>query len=410
MKYAIRRDIRALLVAVVCVVALGGCAKREIIPDSDLERITREMFLANAYANAQKLNTDSLDIYTPILERYGYTSQDFFNTLANFSKRKSARLGDIIEKSIASLEGLSDGYARKIRDLKFVDSLAKAQCSRQVLWRGKISVRRMKDTTRLHITIPVREEGEYVVSYNYKVDTLDKNLRLQSNHAVYNAEGERTFLNRSSLTRDERKHHTITIKPAKGDVEYRLTLADYAHREDEPHITFDSLSIVYLPPSHEALAHMDSVLRFRPMLFFNDSIRAYGYLDARIPRLPHDTVWIRIDSLDIAQMESLRKGADSLDKVGAKLDKEATKLLARSEKLRTAAAKKWFRNDSLRQVAHLRNVADADSLSQRADSLTTERNALAEVALAKRGVADSIELVLWGEVTKKPENDKKTTK
>lgn len=401
MKHAIRD---------ICLVILGallmvGCSKTTIIPDSDLERITREMFLVNAYANAQKVRTDSLDIYTPILERYGYTQDDFFNTLANFSKRKSARIGDVIEATISSLENLSEGYTKKLRNLAYIDSLAKAGCSREVMFVEKIKARKLKDTTRLQLVIPVREEGEYVVSFNYFIDSLDKNLRLQTDHSIYDKDSVRTYYNRTNLVREAQKHFTTTIKPRRGDVEYHLTLADYSHREDAPHITFDSVRVVYLPPRDEALAHMDSVMRFRPLLLFNDSIRVRGHLDARAPRVPHDTILLRIDSLDLAQMRSLRDGADSLSKESEKLVKEAEKLTERGEKLRTAAAKKWYRNDSLRNVAHLRNVAQADSLALVADSLKTHSGTLLEEVLAKQTSADSIEIVLWGEVVSNPKTE-----
>lgn len=382
-----------MIVALFCLGG-AGCSRKTIIPDSDLERITREMFLVNAYANAEKMKTDSLDIYTPILERYGYTQDDFFNTLANFQKRKSARLGDVIEASIASLERLAEGYEQKLRNLRYVDSLAKAQCAQEVLWVEHIAVKRLKDTTKLQLTLPIHDSGEYVVSYHYYIDSLDKNQRLQSNHAIYNKEGIRTYLNRNNLTREDSLHYTTTLKPKAGAVEYRLTLADYTRREDDPHIIFDSVRVVYLPPSEVALAKMDSTLRFRPMLYFNDSIRVRGYLDAVPPRLPHDTVWLRIDSVDMAHAASLRACADSLDGEGAELRKEVERLLQKSDKLRTAAAKKWYRNDSLRQVAHLRNVAEADSLVLVGDSLTLRAEWLDGEAEGRRLVADSIDLVL----------------
>ncbi len=390
MKHALNR---VLLVALGAL-AIVGCSRSTIIPDGDLERIAREMFLVNAYAKSKHIDTDSLDVYTPILERYGYTQQDFFNTLANFQKRKSARLGDVIESTIASLESLADGYQQRLRDLRYVDSLAKAQCSREVLFVDHIAVRKFKDTTKLQLTLPILDEGEYVVSYNYYVDTLDKNLRLQSFHEIYSQDSVRTFINRNTLMRADSSFYKTTIHPKKGAVEYRLTLADYAHREDEPHITFDSVRVVYLPPSEVALAKMDSAMRFRPMLYFNDSIRVRGYLEAVSPRLPHDTVWLHIDSLDMAHAATLREGADSLDNEGAKLRKEIEKLLQRGERLRTAASKKWYRNDSLRQVAHLRNVAQADSLVLVGDSLMLRVEWLDGEADQKRAVADSIDLVL----------------
>lgn len=394
MKNGINRII-GLLVGVVCIV---GCSRNTIIPDSDLERIAREMFLVNAYANNQRLATDSLDIYTPILERYGYTQEDFFNTLANFQKRKSARLGDVIESTITSLERLAAGYEQKLRDLKFVDSLAKAQCSKEVFWKERVVARKWSDTTKLKLTIPVHDSGEYIVTYHYYIDSLDKNQRLQSSHEVYDGKGVRLHLNRNTLTREDSLSYKTIIRPKAGAVEYRLTLADYTRREDAPHIVFDSIRVVYMPPSEVALAKMDSTLRFRPQLLFNDSIRVRGYLDAKSPRLAHDTIWLRVDSLDMACAKTLRESADSLAQQGEKIAKRVDKLLARSEELRTLASRKWYRNDSLRMVAHKRYSAQADSLVGLSDSLRLTIDSLQVEAADNRAVADSIDTVLWGDI------------
>ncbi|MBO5661334.1 MAG: DUF4296 domain-containing protein [Tidjanibacter sp.] len=392
MKHAFRHILLLLCGALLAV----GCSKKTIIPDDDLERITREMFLANAYAATEKVATDSLDIYTPILVRYGYSQDDFFNTLANFQKRKSARYSDIVEAAIKNLEGLSSGYERKLRELRYVDSLAKSMLRKEVLFVERVKVTRFKDTTRLKLTIPVRDEGEYIVSYNYLIDSLDKNLRLQSNHAVYDAQGERNYIMRNNLTRYVRKSYTTTIFPKKGSTTYVLSLADYAKREDEPYIIFDSIRVVYLPPVDEALAHMDSLMRFRPGIMDNDTIRARGYLDAKPPRLPHDTVWVAIDSLDLAEATLLKGRADSLTGRADEVAKEVKKLLAKSEKLHTAAAKKWYRNDSLRAVAHAKNLAEAEKLTRKADSLTLVGDTLRQRAevLTLRG--DSLETVVLG--------------
>lgn len=398
MKYAIRNITLLLLAALMTV----GCSKTKVIPDSDLERIVREMFLVNSYATDQRVKTDSLDIYTPILERYGYTQDDLFNTFANFQKRKSARLSDVIEASIASLEGLSSGYERKVRNLRYIDSLAKAACMEEVLFVEQLSAKRMKDTARLKLSIPIRDEGEYVVSYTYYVDSLDQNHRLQSNHAVYDDKGVRNHLMRNNLTREKRTLYTTTITPKEGSERYELTLADYTRREEEPHITFDSLRIVYYPPVEEALARMDSTLRFRPLLLFNDTIRARGYLDAITPYLPHDTVWVALDSLELAWAEALRVEADSLKGVAEENNKEVEKLLKRGERLEGAAEKKWYRNDSLRRVAHAKNMVKVDSLRARADSILNSTTQLLEEADRVQTKADSIDVVILG-VPRTPE-------
>ena len=304
------------LVATVALVAVG-CSKSKIIPDRELENITREMFLVNAYAKAQKVDTDSLDIYTPILNKYGYTQEDFFNTLANFQKRKSARLSDVIENTIASLESMADGYEQKLRNLNYIDSLAKSMCTREVLSVDKIRVRRLKDTTRLFLSLPIRDVGEYVIAYNYHIDTLDKNTHLQSTQWTITADSVRNHYLRTSLVHGERRTYKTTLTPKAGATEYHIQFADYAKREEKPYITIDSVRITYIPPTEEALAHMDSVMRFRPQVELCDSIEVYGSLDAVVPMLSRDS----LEAMD----KRAKEAAEAKKKAEAKSKKKNNK-------------------------------------------------------------------------------------
>ena len=88
------------------VLALCGaaCAHHTIIPDEKLALIFHDAFLANAYVGGRSLAKDSLNLYEPIFAHYGYTTEDVHYTIGNFSKRKSARLGDVVERAIALLE------------------------------------------------------------------------------------------------------------------------------------------------------------------------------------------------------------------------------------------------------------------------------------------------------------------
>ena len=312
MKHVFRNILFVVAVALVA----GGCSRSEVIPDRELEKITREMFLVNAYAQAQSIKTDSLDIYTPILEKYGYTQDDFFNTLANFQKRKSARLSDVIESTISSLESMANGYEQKLRNLNYIDSLAKAMCTKEVMSVDKIKVRRLRDTAKLVLSLPIRDVGEYVISYNYHIDTLDKNTHLQSTQWTLTADSVRNHYLRTSLTHGERKRYNTTLRPKKGASEYFIQFADYAKREEKPYITIDSLRITYIPPSEEALAHMDSVMSFKPNIVLCDSVEVYGSLDATIPMLSRDS---------LAAMEQRAKEAAKAKEKAKKKSKNRSK-------------------------------------------------------------------------------------
>jgi len=274
------------IVLLISAVAAGGCSRHRVIPENKLRRITEEMFLANAYVMRQNVRVDSIDIYTPILKRYGYTQEDFFYTLADFQKRKSARFSDVIEEAVTALQSLSDAYDEKVRDIAYIDSLALAGSSREVLSVKQIKVTRMSDTSRLRLSIPVQGGRQYEIRYVYCVDSLDKNNMLQSTQIITDRNGARNYYYRDNLLRMVRKPYKNTFTPQEGSVKYTIQLADYTTCEERPYITVDSLVITRFEPIEKALARMDSLMRFRPGIMSNDSIRVTGTLKVEIPFLP----------------------------------------------------------------------------------------------------------------------------
>ena len=282
----------AIKIFFVVAVALWGvsCGKTTIIPDDELTNITQEMFLVNAYAAKQKINTDSLDIYTPILARYGYNQEDFFNTLANFTQRKSARFGDIIEAAISSLEWHANDYENKVRNLNYIDSLAQAMCKKEVYFAERVRVTRMKDTARLEVNVPIVDKGEYHLKYKYHIDTLDKNTLIQNVVLVVDGDEKPNYNTRNHMTRHTPKDFFLKVMPKPGSQELRIKLADYTRKEERPYIIIDSVSVVYFPPVEEALRHMDSVMSFKPSLITCDTIDLFRHLMANPPMLSKDSI------------------------------------------------------------------------------------------------------------------------
>ena len=90
--------------------ALGSCARDKVIPDEELARIFRDAYLINAYVSDRGVKLDSLELYEPVFSRYGYTAEDVRYTIGNFSRRKSAKLSDVVEQSIRLLEEESAYY------------------------------------------------------------------------------------------------------------------------------------------------------------------------------------------------------------------------------------------------------------------------------------------------------------
>ena len=162
----------ALLVALLGVV---GCAKKNIIPDDTLAKIFHDAFVVNAYIGEKRINLDSLQIYEPIFNRYGYTANDVVYTVGNFSRRKSARLGTVVEQAISRLEQESKEYKKKVVILDTIRSVAVRTSIRDIYRDTLIKAKKRADSTALHIEITPIPQGEYTISYSYLCeDDLEK--------------------------------------------------------------------------------------------------------------------------------------------------------------------------------------------------------------------------------------------
>ena len=73
-----KRVLFILLAVAIC--AMSGCRKTTIIPDDTLADIFHDAFVVNAYIGEERLRLDTLKIYEPIFERYGYTAEDVVYT------------------------------------------------------------------------------------------------------------------------------------------------------------------------------------------------------------------------------------------------------------------------------------------------------------------------------------------
>lgn len=175
----IRRTLRRALLAALLLVAAAACRRRTVIPDDELACIFRDAFLTNAFLNDRGIESDSLLLYAPIFARYGYTTEDVQYTIGNFSRRKSARLSDVVEAAIAQLESEGLRYNREVAILDTVRQIALRKTVRTLHADSAVRIRSLRDTARLSFAFDV-EEGDYTVSYTYRIDSIDPPVRVQS--------------------------------------------------------------------------------------------------------------------------------------------------------------------------------------------------------------------------------------
>ena len=271
------KTVKYLLFALLALTLAAGCGSgHETIPDKELVEIFRDLYLVNAYATSNGISgsvIDSTDIYTPVLDRHGYTVDDLIYTLGTFSKRKSARIADVV--ALAS-ERIEDEYRilrERVAVLDTVESRAKERFRQVVHTDSLIRIRRIADTAGLRIALPA-EWGEYEVAFRYAMDTADGNYRARGSIFVRDRQGTEYGTMRINYRNGESERYRQRVKVPRGGGELVVEPVIYDRNMRQPHFTIDSLVISYLPPRETALDSLSRSL-FKNRLF--RQLDAYGY-------------------------------------------------------------------------------------------------------------------------------------
>ncbi len=147
-----------------------SCTKQKALSDKELAQIFHDAFLSNAYTASNNLRLDSLRLYEPIFEKYGYTTQDVQYTIGSFATRKSARLGDVVERAILMLEVEGIMLDREVTVLDTIDQIAKRRTADIVYADSLIEMQSWRDTSDIKIILSDIREGTYDIQFNYMVD------------------------------------------------------------------------------------------------------------------------------------------------------------------------------------------------------------------------------------------------
>ena len=241
---------------IIAALVLCACGGPRIIPDKELAEIFHDIYLTNSYVGQNSLNIDSLNIYEPVFAAHGYTADDVQSTIGNFAKRKSARISDVVEVAVEMLRAESRHWRRRIEIRDTIALVAKKKYAETIYSDSLIRVRRIVDTARLRIVIPAIRRGSYEVTYNYLLDSLDRNTGLRTNAWFVDSAGRQSGTNTRRLTQARRSNITLTLS-APDDQRYLvLALNGYSKELTTPHITIDSLKVTYYLPDEIATERM----------------------------------------------------------------------------------------------------------------------------------------------------------
>lgn len=247
---------------VVAVMMMGCVAGPKNIPSRDLVSLFKEFLLVNAYATDVLFLTanDSVDIYTPVLDKYGYSIDDFEYTISNLTKRKSAQISDIMEVAIEELRVEAE--------------------SRRVLWNNWEAMvergRQMKvDTIFTDTLLNSKTVGEEGMRWNF-TDLQPGSYRVEYEYAVTpRTDGERVYAEVRNAADSTHIINQWALRNSGDTVSanHLFTLTEPAERvfilwknrgntTKSLHMWVDTLRLSYTPADTIAIRLMEESLRY----------------------------------------------------------------------------------------------------------------------------------------------------
>ncbi len=296
------RSLSQFVVVLIALLAIVGCNKRQTLTDDELAQIFHDAFLANAYATDAKIKLDSLKLYEPIFQRYGYSTEDVQYTIGSFSTRKSARLSDVVEDAIRMLEREGKLLDAEVAVLDTINNIAIRRTSQIVYQDSLIQFKSFRDTVDMKITLEGVEVGQYYIDFDYWIDSLDttpKGYRTTrwvenrvkkrvaagakaskaksdvdslANDAEDEVEYETKIVNTNSTTLNKSRvaEYNTSIKVDDNTERLVLTLLRPMEFKGKPSVTIKNLRIKRVLPADKA---QDSLYReLLPIRIFSDEL------------------------------------------------------------------------------------------------------------------------------------------
>lgn len=239
------RYILKLKLLLIALLTAMGCNTSQVIPDEVLIDIFHDSYLMNAYIGEKNIRPDSMLIYEPILERYGYTIEDVQYTIKSVSERKSAMISDIVAKTYTRLFEESKLEAQKIVILDTLDNIARRAFSRTIYADSLIRVNSLEDTTKLRITIDDVVPGEYSITYNYLIDSLDENRNSRTELYVITNDTMEVMRNTTMLSRyrDAKYSRKLTLDSTHKKIVINMFYHPQTEESKLPDITIRNFEV-----------------------------------------------------------------------------------------------------------------------------------------------------------------------
>ncbi|MDR3365506.1 MAG: DUF4296 domain-containing protein [Prevotellaceae bacterium] len=243
------------ILGLIFVVAVAACGGRKHIPERKLVEILAEMHLADAVMEVARISehpswrSDSTAVYTAILDRYGYSTEQLYKTVAryNASKDKATALYDKVNKRLEKLQSRAS-------------SKVEALHRQQNRWTEKSewTLPADGDTLRLPFSIPVEGLGEYILEANIALFSADSVSRPRMTMYLYAAANDSVLLQaeREVQRNEAGQSYSLSIANRSGAATH---VRGYVFDRDADslsgstrHIAAKNIMLRFLPSGEEA--------------------------------------------------------------------------------------------------------------------------------------------------------------
>ncbi len=204
---------------------------------------------------------DSVDIYTPVLERHGYSVDDLEYTIGNVTKRKSAQLSDIMEKTIEELKNEAEDRRRHWNAWTAMLNKGR-ELGRDTLTKVTRIATSEVGEDGMKIVIDSLSEGKYEIFYQYYIEPRTRGERvylelrnMADSVALINQWGLRT---NDTLTAS---HYFTLEKPIDS---MSIVWRNRGNKTKSLNMFVDSVSVVYTPNDSIAIELMEKQQQYTP--------------------------------------------------------------------------------------------------------------------------------------------------
>lgn len=241
-----------------------SCANQNPIPEKELTNILVEMFITDATVIAPNYRAkfsrkDSIEYYEPILAKYGYTLNDFDQTMSTYSKEPK-KLDAIFDNVVIELSKMEEEL--RAGNEAEMDSLRLAEFARDTtanLWNQipNFSFPADGEQNAIKYKIPLVGMGKYIIKADVTVYPNDESLRpSMSAYFFYDdgtTQGHLSPIKYQYFISDG-KSHEIKLEVEVEDSKYTHLcgfLADHGSKTGNwvKHIVVSNISVTYKPKS-----------------------------------------------------------------------------------------------------------------------------------------------------------------